>query len=111
MKAVVNNSALIFLPRSPSPNMSWQKRFRVFEKGFLKHTNRRCHNSTPERRQQPLYKAIDSFVVYPAQHYHEVVVRIDVDDIGAIADMGESAGRRTGELFLVFVVVKVAETV
>src|SRR3979490_2263700 len=46
-------------------------------------------------REQAFQETVDGLTVDPANHGHEIVLRIDIDQVGAVAAMGESGGRGT----------------
>src|ERR1700681_2226676 len=51
--------------------------------------------SVIDGREQPFQEAVDGLPIDPASHGHEIVLRIDIDHIGAVADMGKCGGRST----------------
>src|SRR3979409_502945 len=55
----------------------------------------RARLSLVDSREQPLQEAIDGLRIDPANHGHEIVLRIDIDQVRAVAVVGKSGGRRT----------------
>src|ERR1700732_4666948 len=51
--------------------------------------------SVTDGREQPFQEPVDGLTIDPANHGHEIVLRIDIDHVGAVADMGECGGRST----------------
>src|SRR5258708_27593059 len=56
---------------------------------------RRAHLSVIDGRKQPLQETVDSLTIDPASHGHKIVLRIYIDHVGAVADVGERGGRCT----------------
>src|SRR5258708_28843696 len=46
-------------------------------------------------REQPFQKTVDGLTIDPANHGHEIVLRLDIDQVGAVAAVGKSGGRST----------------
>src|SRR3981189_3777488 len=46
-------------------------------------------------REQAFQEAIDGLTIDPANHGHEIMLRIDIDHVGAVADVGKCGGRST----------------
>src|SRR3979490_2629090 len=46
-------------------------------------------------REQAFQETVYGLTIDPASHGHEIVLRIDIDHVGAVADMGERGGRST----------------
>src|SRR6266850_5971397 len=62
-----------------------------------------AHLSLVNGRQQPLQETVDGLRIDPANHGHEIVLLIDIDHVGAVADVGKSGGRSTRPALLVSV--------
>src|ERR1700688_5107543 len=55
----------------------------------------RAHLSLLDGREQPFQENVDGLRIDPAKPRHEVALGIDIDHVGAIADVGKSGGRST----------------
>src|SRR3981189_1385454 len=51
--------------------------------------------SMTDGREQAFQETVDGLTIDPANHGHEIVLRIDIDHVGAIADVGKCGGRST----------------
>src|SRR5260370_38105303 len=51
--------------------------------------------SVVDGREQPFQETVDGLPIDPANHGHEIVLRIDIDHVGAVADVGKCGGRST----------------
>src|SRR5215213_2378713 len=64
-----------------------------------------------DRREHATNKTVYGAVLYPAGHDHEVVFRVYVDDVRAVADVREGRGGRARQVFPFGVEEEVHETV
>src|SRR5258708_2706175 len=53
-----------------------------------------------DRRDDPLDHAVHRLALMPMPHEHDVVVRVDPDGVGAVANRRETGGRPAGPLLL-----------
>src|SRR5260221_13096153 len=49
--------------------------------------------SVTDGREQPFQETVDGLTIDPANNGHEIVLRIDIDQLGAVAAMGTSGGQ------------------
>src|SRR4051794_29613476 len=109
--SVVGSTARVGLaPRTPG-NTRETPSMRSLDARAYPFRRVRSPSALADRRDQALEEAVDRLVVDPADHGDEVVLGVHVDDVGAVADMGEGARRGARPELLVGVEKPVHEAV